>query len=235
MIERHPDPALARKLRRQRFIASASGGDPAREVRPEKEKRSPIIDALVPGAFVDAFFDGLTIPASSGEVAAGSAAWFGLRSIDITNQTEIIVAGADFEMVSTDYQSASNVQWGDKFGNRAALVIGINLPIEEGQWKGAPCLIPSLVDANGNHGSRYLYWQTFPPGDYAAATPFKVYPKKHFGFLVQRVPYGRTLDMAFVMHRDEFNAAESAGGTINGYGNVKVHVGDTQHSTSFTV
>lgn len=156
----------------------------------------------------------------SPSIAATAAAWYGLGRIrvDVDTGNEIGFAGYDVQLLPADVNGtvtpqsgATPAAWGNSLGTLAAVVIGQNLPIEPGQWSGAPAFVPG-IDGNAantelpHNPPPYLAVIGFPTGKLTDTAPNKLRQQYMSGASLVRITRGSTLDIAIVLNRAQYEA-----------------------------
>lgn len=207
---------------------------------------------LLPGyRIIPAYFGAIQVPA--GLTAGYDAYWYGLRRFTPFKDSdqEITCVGANIELLPCNVDgvdwlgltSAATIPWGDVQGVTAAIVIGRNLPIQEGEWRAARAASPLLNtdplagpgDLSNEHTSpEYFCVQGFPTGKLAIGGTYnegatavnKINVGRQFSPYVNRITQGNTLDVALVM-RSIFIEDQPDPGWISGFANVRLLVGNT--------
>lgn len=232
-----------------RQVAGTSPPVPDRAAN--KLSSSPFTPLLPGYRILPAYFSAIEVPANLAET--NGAYWYGLRRFTPFKDSdqEITCVGANIEMLPCNVDGvdwlglggAATAAWGDVQGVTAAIVIGKNLPIQEGQWTAAPCASPllnadaTLVDGdavNEHSAPEYFAVQGFPTGKLAiggtyneGSTPLnKINVGRQFSPYVNRITQGNTLDVALVM-RGYYVAPLADPAFLTGYANVRVLVGNT--------
>lgn len=203
--------------------------------------RSPLTDLLPVFRPVHGWFSSIAVAAP--QIQTGHSAWYGLQRIQVTtdNDQELQINGVEAEMLPTDPDGAggasSPLAWGTTAGIGAALVIGIGLPIQFGEWSSAPTLVPG-IETTGDfantplaRGSSILWFASFPTGKYTDATPNKWKTIKSWGAFTARVTQGQTLDVALVVRRSQIH---NLTGNVYGYGAVTVTAGQVEGQAQFS-
>lgn len=214
-----------------------------------ERSRSPLIDAFPVMATITAGFNVIPIQAAF-TAAAGQSAWFPLIDFDpyaVLGQ-QVALVGFETELMSTNNNDqgvlpvtlygiaqANQAAWGDHFGNKAAIVVGQNLPItsedQAAAWTAANCPLPTLNDTITSDAIRFFDARAFPPGSCRDAIPFKDPRYKPYWPGVFRIGQGERLQAALVID----GAQAQAGASLNvvGFGLVKLSLGLTNNPQSF--
>lgn len=166
------------------------------------------------------------IPINNPTIAAGTSAWYGLKSWRVgENLRPCFFNGYRFELsatnptaaVDSDYTTAGNIAaWGNADGYGAAVVIGINLGINEGQWSSGPNNIPFVETAVGAEGvgpaERFVLH--FAPGSQGDT------PRPFVSRVSQTTPLAivlgerTSLDVALVVRQSQVNGVTRSDGII---------------------
>jgi len=206
----------------EQLNASRARGDVARRP-PGIDKaalQSPLTTLFPPGAVVPFGFLSIAIGATALTVPTGYSAWYGLTRLHVDRDVgqEIGVHGYKLEIAPADPAGtglgtafATNaLAWGAPItpgaglGTGAAVVIGLNLPIQRGAWTAARCSAP-WVEAITNQTNAWPFtaphselWFPFPFGQ-ISTTATLVRAVEHQSPLNWRVGQGSTLDVALVL------------------------------------
>jgi hypothetical protein len=179
-------------------------------------------------------------------IPSGLSAWYGLNRIRVDADTaqDVLVASIQAELMSTDPDAtgantgaASPNDWGTAQGQGAAIVVGIDLPIELNEWTAAAYYGPD-VEAGGNDLvsqrmlSPYMWTLGFPPGKWGASTLERIVVTRSFVPFVQRVTKGSSIDIALVVRGSQISGIT---GQICGLAKVDVCLGQTIHTRSLYV
>jgi hypothetical protein len=152
----------------------------------------PLIDILIDDYGEELWLNGITLTQGPCDAAGGNA---------------------------TD--DGDSLLWGDRFGRRACVMIGVDLlktPLTNG-WYTCPCNDASFNRATGgvwtagspNQGgeSNTMFWsQSFPAGRLSDAAIFKRVSSKGFGALGARIGLGKRLQAVWVLPADTFTDSE---------------------------
>lgn len=158
----------------------------------------------------------LVIPAASPAVPAGMSAWYGIMDFDPVQffGMEGAVAGAWWELLPTYHDDPTNVKWGNKFGQGAALVIDENLPVKLGEWTSGGCAVSHVSGNALAQNVGYTMAKSFPSGSYGDTVPVKYEGAQTLAGGIKRIPANKRVQLGFCLNRTQFNAANVAGGTI---------------------
>lgn len=203
--------------------------------------RSPFTDLLPVFRPVHGWFQSIAVAAP--QIATGQSAWYGLQSVAVTldNDQELQLNGVEAEVLPCDVDGAggatSPIAWGTSAGIGAALVVGIDLPVQFGAWTSAPSMVPG-VETTGDYantpaarGSGVLWYTSLPTGKYTDTVPNKWKTVKSWGAFTARVTQGRRLDIALVVRR---SAIHNITGNLYGYGAVTVTAGQVEGQAAFS-
>lgn len=195
-----PTPeAIERARRAQEFTRSDYGS-------------SPLASQLPTFATEMVYFNQITVPDGMA-ATAGQSAVYGLRRVRVPADTgeEIGFLGADFHLLPADSSGVATpvggmaaLAWGDTSGLSAAIIIGRNLDMVEGQWKSATVYLPGLEQAAHCFTSRagqprYLVTRWFPAGKWNDTAPNKYQQFVPVAGYVDRITRDETLDVALVV------------------------------------
>lgn len=190
---------------------AAAGRGPARN-------RTPILD-LFPEVRVFNFgANGLFIPPGYTPCPAGFHAWFGIGRIDLLAAIgmEGALAAVKCSLLPTYPDDPVDLQWGDKWGNGAAIVIGQGLPFDAlNAWTYKGCDIPAITSIVSTGQRAYWHVENFPTGSQSNTIPIRQNTFTFFGGGLARLPATTTLDLAFVLNRTQYNNADVGGEAIN--------------------
>lgn len=244
----HPNPALARRGVTLGASPTSLPTDraPAQAARPDvgarASQRQPLIDELPEIDVISYGFSRLLIPRNF-TVAADQCAWITLGRIRPKPGQELYVNSIEITQVSADTAGAyavDAVAWGDVAGQRAAIVIGQNLPIQEpdaetwdtrlnalpfnypGFTANTATPTPATPGVYADQGS-YLWVRDWCIGSYTAAQPFKWSVPKHFGAFGRRISDSDSVDVALVLAPGTIGE-DDPGADRYLYGHCAVHV-----------
>ncbi|MEL6739224.1 MAG: hypothetical protein AAFP26_01060 [Planctomycetota bacterium] len=175
--------------------------------------------------------------------ASGKPAWYGVQSIEIGEEIpeDVAVLAMRVTMLPTNPNAnqfdpvipeANTAAWGDLYGLKAGVVVGVNLPIEYGKWGYATSYVPgvgSLLSAQQT--SPYLAGLTFPPGELGGASVEKHTVPIMFAPAAEPLARGDRLDVALLI--DGAQAFASRGDFWTGLVQVDIHLADTVRPDEF--
>lgn len=202
--------------------------------------RTPFADLLPTFQPVSGWFTAITVAAPA--IAAGNSAWYGLRRVKVqtNNDQELLINGIEAEALPADVDGtggSGSMAWGSASGLRAALVVGVDLPIQPGAWTSAPAAIAGIetsgtyLNSSQVEDSRIIWFASLPTGKFTDTAPQKWHIVKSWGAFTKRVTAGRSLDIALVVNRTAVNGLS---GTIYGFGSVTVSAGLTETQDAFS-
>ena len=202
--------------------------------------RSPLVDLLPTFTPFHAWFN--AVPVAAPTIASGHSAWFGLERLKAGDNIdqELLVSGIEAELLPADvlgaYGGSSPLAWGDAGGLAAAIVVGIDLPIQRGAWTSAPALVPGIetTQTTGQTiggDTRVLWYATFPTGKLTDTTPNKWHLVKSWGPVVSRIPQGRNLDIALIVRRSMIH---NQTGNVFGHASIIVTAGLANTQAAFS-
>lgn len=171
-------------------------------------------------------------------VAAGDSAWFGLGSVDIERDVreELAIASISCTRLPLDSAGAGTsvplaergglavVPWGDAFGQGAAIVVGVGLPVKHGAWTTSRCEL-GVIEPDWSRPSsvgldRFVKTFAFPAGKINDANPEKLEETYQLGAAMKPLPFGARLDIALVVRGETVSGKV---GAICGLADVEVH------------
>jgi hypothetical protein len=189
------------------------------------------------------------VEAAAPVIAAGASAWFGLRRINVRQQLaqEIRVIGVHYHLLPCNSTgaalqgAAAPIAWGDAQGLTAAIVVGVNLPIQLGAWSSAPAFIAGIdgVAAAPVAASRVTSIGTtryitapirFPTGTFADVRCNVNTNSIDLAGEQYPVRSGENLDVALVMSRDYIHGVT---GQVCGLAQVGLVLGHTINDRPF--
>lgn len=202
----------------------------------QRRNRSTILDLFPEARTFSSSIRSLFIPSGAPLAGAQQVGWYGMASFDLVDVIgmEGALAAARFTLSPTYYNDPTDLQWGDKYGDGAAIIIGLNLPVREGEWSVQGCSAAAVRGTNVTRDRSYIHVETFPPGSYGDTLPIKATPMVHFGGGLHRVRATDRLDVAFVLNQTQFNAHAEAGAVINVRASVELFIMPTKINTNFT-
>lgn len=199
--------------------------------------KTPILD-LFPE--VRTFHFGATslyIPAGYTACPAGFHAWYGIGRIELLDSIgqEGALAAVRVSALPTYPDDATDLQWGNKYGEGAAIVVGTALPFDEvNAWTYKGCDIPSITGIVSTGQKAYWHVENFPGGSQSNTIPIRSNSFAFFGGGLARLPASSTLDVAFVLNRAQFNNADAGGELVNVRFAVTAYVLPTKIVNNFT-
>lgn len=218
----HPNPALRRQ--------GARVISPAADLATTDTARAPGVRAInaTPVARIETAHFYL-VNVDSPFVPDGQHGWYGLKRIRPGREVAgLALLHVSAQLAPTDNQGAGlpggsgagwpdAIAWGTSRGTGAAIVIGKNLPCEQGQWAFAPASIPGIDPENAAADPRTLnsaadgaspgYYATFffPAGSWNDAAILRD-PREHpLGGAAARIGRSDTLDVALVVCGQQLN------------------------------
>lgn len=184
-------------------------------------------------------------------ITAGQAAWYGLRRIRVRQELgqEIRVIGVHYHLLPTNPNgtafngAALPLAWGDTLGLSAAIVIGVNLPIQLNAWTSAQAYIAGIdTVAAAPVGASRLSGANMPryivaPIRFPTGSVDQITPNFNTGFISLEgdqypVRANETLDVALVVGRDNVNGLT---GQFCGMAQVGVVCGHTINDRPFQI
>lgn len=209
-----------------------------REAKQQRTRSdSELTEKLPERDVVSAYFHRVQISAVT--VPTGQHLWYGLRRVRIEQDyPECQLVGYRGTMLPGDttgitLYSQTGIAWCDRRGQSGRIVIGRNLPIQEGSWTVSAAALPG-IDIGAGTGTpsnpslvsdrslpRYIAAEPFPTGGYADTTPNFSRPGENFGAFVHTFQQGDTLDVALVVYP---SASVVAGGYLYGYADFRLFI-----------
>lgn len=234
----HPDPRLAR---RGYTVSATPPSSPSTPVNPAQHVRSQTVsdmpDLLTVTNGFDADVNPIDVPGNPS--IGGGPVWYPLLSVNVRALgREVSFNSLTIEQASCDVDGgggAGALAWGNNRGSAAALVVGVNLPIDRVNygWSSAPCnrVGVDTTIRKAHEFNRDFAWSIgFPMGKFTDSPPFVRAFTKGFGILAARIPDGATIDVALVLRGDALPAA----GAIYGYAAIQLHFAPTVNVGRFS-
>ncbi len=203
-----------------------SWSDPER-----KADRSPLTSIFPQMDVIEAWFDGaLPLLPDPFNIGSTESAWFGLQRVRIPKDfgQEILLYGVSVDLAPPDTDGtggAGAIGWGTTRGTGAAIVIGMDLPIQLGSWRQGPGSIPRVETGATTSGPltdrRQAAWIdtfNFPSGKLSDTTPTRLIHSRNYSPAVYRITNNHSLDVALVVRGTQL----SGSGIRQIYGSGKV-------------
>lgn len=209
---------------------------------PRARERSPLIDLLPLFETIHAYFIQVPVDLTDGPASWNTAA-YGLKSVQVGRDfgSELGLFGLDATLLPPDTTGVGPARnskvattWcgGDKTARQAAVVVGVDLPINVGEWQGwdGPP-VPGVHDGatgliSGQGRGQVLWFGHFPPGNLdptSGPIQFRTFAKSWAPY-IRRITMGQRIDVALVLQRSALTwGTEDA--VICGYAAVQLSVG----------
>lgn len=203
--------------------------------------RTPLVELLPQYITRRAWFTEIAT-AGGPTIATGHSAWYGLRRIDVAGAIgeDLGLFGTRFEMLPCNTNGAVAASagtagsWGDAKGNKAAIVVGKNLPITLNAWSSAKAFIPGVEWATAGtagllvedqEGPEILGSRGFPPG-----TLNDTAPQRHVDPIVSAPwvsPFRESdfLDVALVVNKAQFDTMKGSSHIVVGFAHMTLFLG----------
>lgn len=184
-------------------------------------------------------------------IIAGQSAWFGLRKIAVRQELaqEIRILGVHYYLLPTNPNAtalngaATPLAWGDALGMSAAIVVGVNLPVQLNAWSSAQAYIAGIDSIAASPATSSRLTASNVPRYICAPIRFptgsldQVTPNFNAGFITLEgdqypVRAGETLDVALVINRDQISGQT---GQVCGLAQVGVICGHTINDRPFQI
>lgn len=211
-------------------LRSKVGAVPPRSVFPSGSLRGaerPLLMQFPGGLWLA--FSMRNVPVQAPSIAAGSSAWYGLASWSIPDDLpQAALCGYRIEAGPTnptpaadaDYSSTANMAaWGNTSGTGAALVIGLNLPVQAGAWSSGPANVPFVeppgAGANTTRSTatdRLIFH--FAPGKLEDSPLPMIYRSNQSTPVAVLLPAGARLDVALVVRRSSVHGVVKSIGIV---------------------
>lgn len=196
----------------------------------------------------EAEFENIPIPANTD--FGTLAGWYKFGSWKPEGHGLYNVSGAHFQMLPCDVDAAGDgvisapnaANWGNRFGKRACIVIGVNLPGKLFEWAAAVAPFAGMGSAGQSvytpmPGPDYIARQYFPAGALDDDLVWRRDIPRAFGVNVHRIGANRALEVALVIDPNQGTSAKpnnnASALTLCGSATVHVHCGLVESGASY--
>ncbi len=218
------------------------------ETSPRARSRSPLTDLFPTFATIHAGFTSIALDGTF-TASAGHVGVYGLQSVtagvDIPQEFAVFSVNATLQSPDTAGTLNGGINacaWGTDGtsaqlnGRKAAIIMGINLPITLGNWVdwhprvvGLDITSAAGKSSVNDRAPLPFWWAHFPPGSCSTNANNRVaQPSRSWAPWVMRVPLGARLDIGFAL-AGEANASWLEDFSIYGFADVQVGIGLTSN------